>query len=122
MKLKDLVTPALLVAVVCLLVARGTGGPTAVVAAAPELQLAPTGSISVSGSSAIKVEPDRVAACLTRRGGGHKPVVENEKMDALVFAGEVQVGDHAQKRAVQAQAAAFEALGKRPLDLRMKNL
>jgi uncharacterized protein YggE len=31
-----------------------------VVAAAPEVQLAPTGAISVSGSSAVKVEPDRV--------------------------------------------------------------
>lgn len=63
MKSKDLVMPALLIVVVCLLVARGPGAP-APVAAAPAPELAPTGSITVSGSSAIKVEPDRVVVVL----------------------------------------------------------
>ena len=62
MKTKDLLMPALLIVVICLLVTRGPGLTTPGVAAAPVAPLAakPTGSISVSGSSAIKVEPDRI--------------------------------------------------------------
>jgi uncharacterized protein YggE len=59
MKAKDLLMPGLLIVVICLLVARGPAAAAPVVAAAaPEIE--PTGSITVSGSSAIRVEPDRV--------------------------------------------------------------
>ncbi|PKO20639.1 MAG: hypothetical protein CVU38_19040, partial [Chloroflexi bacterium HGW-Chloroflexi-1] len=61
MKPQELVNTILLVVVVCLLVWNGMGARPAVVAALPTLpEPAETGSIVVSGSSAIRVQPDRV--------------------------------------------------------------
>ncbi len=78
MKSKDLLMPALLIVVVCLLVARGPGAPTPVVAA-PATEQVPTGSIAVSGSSAIKVEPDRVVVVLGIETFAKKPRTSQEQ-------------------------------------------
>lgn len=59
MKAKELVVPVLTIAIVFLLVSRGPGLTTPVVAASLT-ERESTGSISVSGSSAIRVQPDRV--------------------------------------------------------------
>lgn len=59
METRNLVSNLLLIVIVGLLVWQGTGARPAAVAA-PPTELIPTGSISVSGSSAIRVQPDRV--------------------------------------------------------------
>jgi len=59
MQTRNLSSTVLLVAVACLLVWNGIGTRPTVVAAVPAKPTT-TGSISVSGSSAIRVQPDRV--------------------------------------------------------------
>jgi hypothetical protein len=62
MKTQNLSNIALSVVVICLLVWNGIGShPTAAASVSPEATV--TGSISVSGSSAIRVQPNRVDFC-----------------------------------------------------------